>query len=179
MLGRIDFSVVGLTQHVQHNGQLADATNRYVIGMKAVNAKGKKRTDEDYARLEDLEWEGGLYLDHEHRVIVYDGPQDLEGLRADPRFRLRLIVTNPSTRGRVARTRPVFRQWALDFTVQYDPDLLNEREVVDMVYHLGSKVGLSDDRRKMGGRFKVVSPVRGEREPSANGKHRKAAPAAV
>jgi hypothetical protein len=188
----ITFTVRGLTQHVQHNAQLADPSNRYTVAMKRLTSKhASKKTEQDFKELDDLEWEGGLYLDAEQRVIVpgtviegalfeagktkrqgatvragiysngdwpliYDGPKTLSGLKADPRFRWRVCVKNPSTAGRLMRTRPRFADWSLKFVVSYDPNIISGGDVVDLVKILGSKIGLSDDRHKMGGRFDVV-----------------------
>jgi hypothetical protein len=67
--GQIEFLIQGATQHVQHNGQLADASNRYAIAIKELTRK-KNKTEDDFKKIEDLEWEGSLYLDHEQKVIV-------------------------------------------------------------------------------------------------------------
>src|SRR4051794_2274086 len=66
---KIEFHVKGLTPQVWHNGQLADKTNRYALAMAEITGK-KKKTEEDLRRLEDLEWEGSLYLDGERRPVV-------------------------------------------------------------------------------------------------------------
>jgi hypothetical protein len=188
---RIEFHIEGLNQQVWHNAQLADPNCDYTTRIKKITAKGKKKTETDIAELEDLEWEGGLYLDHERRVIVpgtviegayfeagkktrdgqdvrngicsngdwrlsYDGPKDLAALKADPRFRLRCIVRNPATKGRLARVRPIFRQWALAYVIDYYTKIFNKQQIVDMTELLGEEIGLSDDRKKMGGRFRVV-----------------------
>ena len=190
MFELLKFEIKGLTQHVQHNGLLADVTNPYAVAMKEITKK-KTKTADDLKRLEDLEWEGGLYLNTDRRVVVpgnliegamfeagkltkdgqvvrnsvsspkdwpliYQGPKTVDGLKADPNFRLRVIVRNPSTKARVARVRPVFREWALKFELLYRPDMLSAKEIADMVTRLGSDIGLSDDRKKMGGRFEVV-----------------------
>lgn len=185
------FEIEGVTQHMQHNGQLADPQCRYVIEMSKITSKpAKKRTSEDIARLEDLEWEGSLYLNENGRVIVpgsviegamfeagkvyrdgqvvrnglqsgddwlldYEGPKDLEALRLDPRFHSRVMVRNPSTKARVARSRPIFRRWGLTFAIQYHTGMLSREDIVKMVNTLGDQIGLSDDRKKMGGRFIV------------------------
>lgn len=193
MLKRIELTVKGLTQHVQHNGQLADQSNPYVIRMKLITSKpAKQKTAQDFKNLDDLEWEGSLYLDAEQRVIVpgttiegalyeagktqrmgpsvrngvvsdgewpllHDGPKALEKLKENPAYRFRVGVKNPSTGARVMRTRPVFKNWSLTFQVLYDPEIIGRDDVIKLVQILGSKIGLSDDRKKMGGRFQVVS----------------------
>lgn len=192
MFEKIAFHVRGITQHVQHNGQLADPANRYTIAMKKLTAKrAKDRTEADFQALDDLEWEGSLYLDHESRVVVpgdviegayfeagkklskgpvvrnglqspgnwrliYDGPTDLKKLKADPEFRLRTMVRNPSTKARLARTRPIFRKWELKYELTYRSDMLGRETIIDLTKILFTDIGLSDDRKKMGGRAEIL-----------------------
>lgn len=186
----IEFTIEGLTPHVQHNGQLADVTNQYAVQIKELTSK-KKKTEADYKQIETLEWEGSLYLDAQRRPIVpgtviegayfgagkktregqdvrngivsngdwpliYPGPKTLDGLRDDPDFRYRCIVVNPSTKGRTARTRPIFREWKLIYVVTYRTSLFNHDGIIVMTELLGSDVGLSDNRTKMGGRFRII-----------------------
>ena len=51
---------------------------------------------------------------------------------------------------KVMRTRPIFKDWSLVVTVQYDPDLLNQQEVKDFVVDAGRQVGIGDWRPKYG-----------------------------
>jgi hypothetical protein len=189
---RIEFLIRGVTQHVQHNGQLADQSNPFVIAMKEITSKtARNKTEADFKRLEALEWEGSLYVDHERRVIVpgttiegayfeaaqkkrkgpnarngivspgdwpliYDGPKSLEKLKEDMRFRFSTIVKNPATKGRVKRTRPIFRQWELRYILDFRTSMFDRKEIITMTELLGTDIGLSDDRKKMGGRFEIV-----------------------
>lgn len=193
ILSLLEFHINGLTPHVQHNSQLSDPMNQYTIAIRAITSKtAKKKTEDDFKRLDDLEWEGGLYLNDEKHVVVpgfviegamteagrhfrkgkdvrgsvtsfgdwpliYQGPKDLEKLKADPNFRLKMSVKNPSTGSRVMRTRPVFKIWELRFQIHFRPDMIDPKSLVDIVKILGSNVGLSDDRTRMGGRFEVLA----------------------
>jgi hypothetical protein len=58
---------------------------------------------------------------------------------------------------KVMRTRPMFKDWSLMVTVQYDPDLLNPQEVKDFIADAGRQVGIGDWRPKYG-RF-TATPV--------------------
>ena len=58
----IKIKIKGVCPLIMHNGQLADRKCIYVQEIKKINAKKKNRTDEDFDRLERLEWEGGLWL---------------------------------------------------------------------------------------------------------------------
>jgi len=60
---------------------------------------------------------------------------------------------------KVMRTRPIFRNWSLTATAQYDPDVLNLRDVEEIAADAGKLVGLGDWRPKHG-RFETeVTPV--------------------
>ena len=54
---------------VMHNGQTSDPLNRFSKGIKAINSK-RGKTDADQEALARLEFEAGLYVDSEQRVIV-------------------------------------------------------------------------------------------------------------
>jgi hypothetical protein len=96
--------------------------------------------------------------------LIYKGPQTVDGLRADPNFRFRCIVTNPSTKGRTARVRPIFRQWQLKYALLYRTSLFNLNDVVMLTNILAVDIGLSDDRSKGGGRFRLVKTVPAPKE---------------
>jgi hypothetical protein len=49
----------------------------------------------------------------------------------------------------------MFRQWELDFTVHYLPDILNDAQVREAMVTAGRIIGLGDYRPKFG-RFDVV-----------------------
>jgi hypothetical protein len=69
-------------------------------------------------------------------------------------------VVIPATKGRIMRHRPYFRQWSLTFRAEYDPALLSEKELRQVVDDAGSRVGLLDFRpEKKGpfGRFMIVT----------------------
>lgn len=60
---------------------------------------------------------------------------------------------------KVMRTRPIFRNWSLTAVAQYDPDVLNLRDLEDIAEDAGRLVGIGDWRPKHG-RFDVtVVPV--------------------
>ena len=57
---------------------------------------------------------------------------------------------------RVMRTRAIFRNWKLAFTVHYNADLVNPEQIHIALDDAGSQVGLCDYRPKFG-RFEVVA----------------------
>ena len=51
---------------------------------------------------------------------------------------------------KVMRTRPMFRNWSLLATAQFDPDVLNLRDIEEIATDAGKLVGLGDWRPKHG-----------------------------
>ncbi len=95
----------------------------------------------------------GIYCDGDW-VLEYDGPKDVEALFRDGRFRDSRGVRVQQSR--VQRTRPIFRSWALTFTLHYDAALLNREQVDEMLRIAGPQIGLCDFRPKFG-RFRVAA----------------------
>jgi hypothetical protein len=62
MFKTIKVQIKGITPTVQHNGQLADPLNKWSKMIKEVTGK-RKKTEEDLAELQRLEWFGGLYIE--------------------------------------------------------------------------------------------------------------------
>lgn len=55
---------------------------------------------------------------------------------------------------RVMRTRPIFKTWACTFTVMFDPEQVNEAEVVRAIKDAGQNSGVGDFRPRFG-RFEI------------------------
>ena len=51
---------------------------------------------------------------------------------------------------KVMRTRPMFRNWSISAIAQYDPDVLNLRDVEEIASDAGKLVGIGDWRPKHG-----------------------------
>ena len=60
---------------------------------------------------------------------------------------------------KVMRTRPVFRNWSIAAIAQYDPDVLNMRDVEEIAIDAGKLVGIGDWRPKHGRFDAEVMPV--------------------
>lgn len=59
----------------------------------------------------------------------------------------------------IIRSRPLFREWAASFSVEFDDDITNTDTILVVLAEGGSKVGLGDFRPERGGpygRFDVV-----------------------
>jgi len=84
--------------------------------------------------------------------LEYDGPRDPKELWKLEEFRLqRLVVVNSS---RVMRTRPIFKEWAAQIEVEFNPDFINADHVRLWMQIAGAEVGIMEWRPKLG-RFEV------------------------
>lgn len=86
--------------------------------------------------------------------LEYDGPRDMVGLKANANFRDIRAVTIGTSKN--MRCRPRFTDWKAQFTIQYNPDLINKDEVVTALKTAGLCQGLGDYRPRFG-RFSVDS----------------------
>lgn len=92
----------------------------------------------------------GLFVP-EDSPLVYDGPSNIEKLWEDEKFRLTCLVR--VQKNRIVRTRAMFPAWSATIVVNYDPKVLNESDVREIVNTAG-ECGLCDWRPKFG-RFSV------------------------
>lgn len=88
----------------------------------------------------------------EDTPLLYDGPRKPEELWEDKRFVSKALVN--IQKNKVTRTRPIFKNWSADITVEFDPSLLNEEDVRRWIEVAGQQVGLMDWRPRYG-RFSV------------------------
>lgn len=91
-------------------------------------------------------------------AAVYLSPFELP-LTGDWHTDSRAIVI-PATKGRILRHRPMFDQWAIDFQIQIDNDLVSESLVRNILEDAGKLVGVGDfrpARKGPYGRFSVTS----------------------
>ncbi len=87
--------------------------------------------------------------------IIYDGPKDIAKMwKLGNKFRYAAIVKVGQSR--VVRTRPIFREWELKFTVDYLPNVVDKEDIIKWVTDGSVIVGLCERRPKFG-RFNVVS----------------------
>ena len=77
-----------------------------------------------------------------------------EGLLRYLHSRRGLCAFSVPQRSTVMRTRPIFREWELEFTVHFMPDIVDEHSLDEAVEIAGKLIGLSDYRPKYG-RFEV------------------------
>lgn len=90
-------------------------------------------------------------------MIIHDGPDDLEKLWADSRYRFRTLVNpNPSSRnkGLLPLMRPVFPVWSITTTAAILPEMINWESFVKVMEAAGN-VGVGNARKIGYGRFDV------------------------
>lgn len=84
--------------------------------------------------------------------LVYKGPKEPDALWKSGDFLLRATVGQNGKR--IVRSRPIFREWSLTFTVNYDETVLQASDIDRFMEVAGRLVGLMDWRPK-NGRFVV------------------------
>jgi hypothetical protein len=95
----------------------------------------------------------GLFFT-EHASLMFDGKPDT--ITDDTLAELFATGNYTHTIGvkvgmsKVMRTRPIFRNWSVNAVAQYDPDVLNMRDVEEMAMDAGKLVGMGDWRPKHG-----------------------------
>jgi hypothetical protein len=63
-------SVEGINPLLQNNPQTVDRFNKYTQAMAKINAKGKRRTDDDYREMADIEVRAKVYFDETLGVYI-------------------------------------------------------------------------------------------------------------
>ena len=97
--------------------------------------------------------ERGLFVLDNVVPLVYKGPRTPEALWDDENFRHTAAVRVGQQR--VMRTRPIFRDWALDVEAEVDPGLLAPEVLQSILDDAGSMVGIGDHRPRFG-RFEAT-----------------------
>ena len=120
-------------------------------------AKQRKGTDAKSA----------IFVD-DHAPLIYDGPKTPDTLWSHRTMDNNPFVLRASVvvnRNRIMRTRPIFRNWSLEFVVHYLTDIFDKEQVISTIQTAGRIIGLSDWRPKYG-RFNVVNieEIKGEGE---------------
>lgn len=98
------------------------------------------------------EVEAGVIEGAAYFPLEYDGPKTIEGLRKDVRFcDYRSVVVGGR---RVMRARPIFRDWALNVELLFDPEIIEHSHLAKALEIAGERVGMCE-RRPRWGRFTV------------------------
>lgn len=101
----------------------------------------------------------GLIIEQDLVPIDFDGPRDdPEKLFANQAFVDMRTVIVKGQKGRVLRTRPIFHDWSLTFSVLIDQAMFDMRDVRELAEMAGRYIGLGDFRPRFG-RFEVLAAV--------------------
>ena len=96
----------------------------------------------------------GLFFT-EHAPLKFDGkPETISDETLSELFQAGDHVHSIAVRvgmAKVIRTRPIFRRWSLTATAQYDPDVLNHRDIQEIADDAGKLVGIGDWRPSTAG----------------------------
>jgi hypothetical protein len=84
--------------------------------------------------------------------MIYTGPRKVDDLWEEEEFRFSALVR--VGQARVARMRPIFREWSGVVTLNYEDSVLNLSRLDDWMFVAGTQVGLGDWRPQHG-RFSV------------------------
>lgn len=79
--------------------------------------------------------------------LIYTGPRDPEALFAAGFLDVRGVKV---AMAKLMRCRPKFNQWAAQFTVAFNEDVLNTEEVFKAINDAGSLIGVCDYRPRFG-----------------------------
>jgi hypothetical protein len=92
----------------------------------------------------------GLMVLEDRVPLEYEGPRTLEKLLANPEYMDYRSCRPGGRQSRVMRSRPRFNRWALNFTVIFNTEVLNERDVILSLQTGGNLIGLGDYRPRFG-----------------------------
>jgi len=104
-----------------------------------------------------IEDRGAVTLEQAELPIDHDGPDDLDKLWADPRYRFRTLVNpNPSSKNKslLPVMRPVFPVWRSEASVLVIPEMINWDSFCKVAEAAGN-VGVGNARKIGYGRFDV------------------------
>lgn len=86
-------------------------------------------------------------------LLIYDGPQTPDELWKDKQFVDQSMVK--VQQNKVKRTRPIFQDWSAEIAVEFNDNLIDEKQVRRWIEIAGEQVGLCDWRPRLG-RFRVI-----------------------
>jgi hypothetical protein len=94
--------------------------------------------------------------------IICEDPHHILPLKSDePVFREDVVRVGMGTTD--LRYRPEFRNWSIDLVIQFDADLINETDLVNLLQRAGFGVGLCEGRPEKNGengRFDISPQVK-------------------
>lgn len=119
-------AVTGNNPLLQNNPQTVDRFNEYAQSMAVINKKGKRRTDDDYRQLQDIEVRSKIYWDDEMGIYV-PSTWLLAGVAANA-FKT-VKVSKADIRGAVFSTAPKLKLTYRDQEKVKEPiDIVNNHD---------------------------------------------------
>ena len=94
------------------------------------------------------DFECGAFVDGNIPLEFPDKGKPIDKLYSSGQYIDRRMVG--VNKARVARTRPIFHDWALSFTATYDDEILNESALLETIDIAGTYIGLCDFRPRFG-----------------------------
>lgn len=102
--------------------------------------------------------ERGVLVNEIEIPLLYEGPRDVESLWKRQEDFVSCMAVKVGT-SRVMRTRPIFRDWALECTAVVDGSLLNLEQFSEIVDQASAMAGLCEMRPRYGRFHAVVEKV--------------------
>ena len=150
---RTEADLEKLQQLEWFGGLYLNEESRPIIPAKLIDAcliNGAKRTRGKASKTNTIKTSVRCVGDN---LLIYSGPKTAEELWKDDRFRFRTGAR--IGKDIIFRTRPVFNDWKLNFTLEYDPASINAEDLDRTVQDAGQYCGLGD-WRPQNGTFKVI-----------------------
>lgn len=99
------------------------------------------------------DFRAGCFVPEEKSPLIYEPNIPVSEMVEDQRFIHQQVLRVQTSS--IMRTRPVFVNWGVDFTIQFMPSIVNVRDIKSALETAGTLVGLCDFRPKYG-RFDVI-----------------------
>lgn len=95
-----------------------------------------------------MNWDRGCIVLDDAAPLLYDGPRTPAALWENRDFvdARAVVVSNR----RVIRYRPIFREWACEIALQFDPQIMSDSEVVKIINDAGKYTHICTFRRRFG-----------------------------
>lgn len=132
---------IGPHDHEQGDGAIMPG---YCIDAALVSAAKLSRRGTDVKR--------GVMIVENHVKIEYKGPRDPDKMWESRKFADIRAVRNQQAR--VMRCRPIFNEWAIEFTINFSPEVFNQSDIIAIAETAGRLTGLCDYRPRYG-RFAI------------------------
>lgn len=95
--------------------------------------------------------ERGVMIQDQRIALEYDGPRTLNALLRSPDYHYRKTVV--VGKARTVRVRPYFREWALEFSFAFLPEVVDARAIASAMETAGQLIGIGQRRPNKGGQF--------------------------